>query len=371
MKYKHIFAKIFITGVLLIIVQTMFQNMGGFLNIISGGAKYLRPFIYAVFIAVLLNPMVDFAEEKLKFKRGMALVVSLIFFLVFTVITLLWFIPNIIDSFEEIIDKFPAFQDRFNEYLEKVFIYLREKNLLLLDGEEIKQEIQNFFVNNMNNIKNILISVGLNVIDWVMEIFIIFLGAFLALYFIYDRKYFMDYIKNIIFIFYGEKEAEEGLSFLIECKNIFLNYMAGRIIISVIVGLISFVVMKIADVPYALLNGVMIGVGNMIPYFGSIAAGVVAFILVLLSNPIKCVYLLLAIIIAQNVDGYIIGPKILGKSVGLSSFWIIASVIIMGNIMGTLGMFLGVPIFAILKLIYIRVLKNKREKLKIETKEEN
>lgn len=147
--------------------------------------------------------------------------------------------------------------------------------------------------------------------------------------------------------------------------------MAGRIIISVIVGLISFVVMKIADVPYALLNGVMIGVGNMIPYFGSIAAGVVAFILVLLSNPIKCVYLLLAIIIAQNVDGYIIGPKILGKSVGLSSFWIIASVIIMGNIMGTLGMFLGVPIFAILKLIYIRVLKNKREKLKIETKEEN
>ena len=223
----------------------------------------------------------------------------------------------------------------------------------------------------MNNIKNILISVGLNVIDWVMEIFIIFLGFFLALYFIYDRKYFMDYIKNIIFIFYGEKEAEEGLSFLIECKNIFLNYMAGRIIISVIVGLISFVVMKIADVPYALLNGVMIGVGNMIPYFGSIAAGVVAFILVLLSNPIKCVYLLLAIIIAQNVDGYIIGPKILGKSVGLSSFWIIASVIIMGNIMGTLGMFLGVPIFAILKLIYIRVLKNKREKLKIETKEEN
>ncbi len=210
----------------------------------------------------------------------------------------------------------------------------------------------------------------------------------------------------MIFIFYGDKEADEGLDFLIECKNIFLNYMAGRIIISVIVGLIAFVVMKIASVPYALLNAVMIGVGNMIPYFGSIAAGIIAFILVLLSNPIKCVmkiasvpyallnavmigvgnmipyfgsiaagiiafilvllsnpikcfYLLLAIIIAQNVDGYIIGPKILGKSVGISSFWIIASVIIMGNIMGTLGMFLGVPIFAIIKLIYIRILKNK------------
>ena len=370
MKYKYIFAKIFITGVLLIIIQTMFQNMEGLLNIINGGTKYLRPFIYAVFIAVLLNPLVEFSEKKLKFKRGMALITSLIFFMIFIVVVLLWFVPNIIDSFEEIIDKFPAFQERFNEYLEDAFIYLREKNLLLLDGEEIKQEIQDFFVNNMNNIKNILISVGLNVIDLIMEIFIIFLGAFLALYFIYDREYFMKYIKNMIFIFYGEKEADEGLNFLIECKNIFLNYMVGRIVISFIVGLISFVVMKIADVPYALLNGVMIGVGNMIPYFGSIAAGVIAFVLVLLSNPIKCIYLLLAIIIAQNVDGYIIGPKILGKSVGLSSFWIIASVIIMGNIMGTLGMFLGVPIFAILKLIYLRVLKNKKEKAR-ERIEEN
>ena len=146
--------------------------------------------------------MVDFAEEKLKFKRGMALVVSLIFFLVFTVITLLWFIPNIIDSFEEIIDKFPAFQDRFNEYLEKVFIYLREKNLLLLDGEEIKQEIQNFFVNNMNNIKNILISVGLNVIDWVMEIFIIFFGSFSGTLFYIRQKIFYGLYKkyNIYFL---------------------------------------------------------------------------------------------------------------------------------------------------------------------------
>ena len=360
MKYKHIFIKVFIVGTLLVIIQTMLQNMNGFLSVINGLTKYLRPFIYAMFIAVLLNPMVEFAEKKLKFKRGMAIAMSLIALILFLTGTLLWFIPNLIDSFEEIIEKFPAFQENFNKYLERIFAFLREKNLLLMDGEEIKQAIQDFFVKNMNNIKALLISLGLNVIDWIVEIFIILLGGFLALYFIYNREYFMQYIKNMIFIFYGDKEADEGLDFLIECKNIFLNYMAGRIIISVIVGLIAFAVMKIASVPYALLNAVMIGVGNMIPYFGSIAAGIIAFILVLLSHPIKCFYLLLAIVIAQNVDGYIIGPKILGKSVGISSFWIIASVIIMGNIMGTLGMFLGVPIFAIIKLIYIRILKNKR-----------
>lgn len=366
MKYKHLFIKSLIVGTLLVIIQTMFQNMNGLLSIIHGLSKYLRPFIYALFIAVLLNPMVEFTEKKFKLKRGISITLSLIFLVAFFTVTLLWFIPNLIESFEEITEKIPAFQESFNKYLEQTFVFLREKNLLFMDGKEIKDTIENFFMKNMNNIKAILISFGLNVIDWIVEIFIMLMGAFLALYFIYNKEYFMQYIKNMIFIFYGEKESEEGLSFLIECKNIFINYMAGRIIISVIVGVIGFVVMKIAGVPYALLNAVMMGVGNMIPYFGSIAAGVISFILVFLSNPIKCVYLLLAIIIAQNVDGYVVGPRILGKSVGIGSFWIIASVIIMGNIMGTLGMFLGVPIFAIIKLIYIRILKNKKERLKIE-----
>ena len=215
MKYRHIFVKVFIVGFLLVLVQTMFQNMGGFLNILHGTGKYLRPFIYAVFISVLLNPMVEFTEHKLKFKRGMAITLSLVSLVVFLTVILLWFIPNLIESFEDIIDKFPAFQEQFNKYLEQIFAFLREKNLLLLDGEEIKQAIQDFFVKNMNNIKNILISLGLNVIDWIIEIFIILLGGFLALYFIYNREYFMNYIKNMIFIFYGEKESEEGLDFLI------------------------------------------------------------------------------------------------------------------------------------------------------------
>lgn len=195
MKYKHIFIKVFIVGTLLVIIQTMLQNMNGFLSVINGLTKYLRPFIYAMFIAVLLNPMVEFAEKKLKFKRGMAIAVSLIALILFLTGTLLWFIPNLIDSFEEIIEKFPAFQENFNKYLERIFAFLREKNLLLMDGEEIKQAIQDFFVKNMNNIKALLISLGLNVIDWIVEIFIILLGGFLALYFIYNREYFMQYIK--------------------------------------------------------------------------------------------------------------------------------------------------------------------------------
>ena len=190
MKYKHIFIKVFIVGTLLVIIQTMLQNMNGFLSVVNGLTKYLRPFIYAMFIAVLLNPMVEFAEKKLKFKRGLAIAMSLAALILFLTGTLLWFIPNLIDSFEEIIEKFPAFQENFNKYLEKIFAFLREKNLLLMDGEEIKQAIEDFFVKNMNNIKALLISLGLNVIDWIVEVFIILLGGFLALYFIYNTHFY-------------------------------------------------------------------------------------------------------------------------------------------------------------------------------------
>lgn len=146
--------------------------------------------------------------------------------------------------------------------------------------------------------------------------------------------------------------------------------MSGRILISIVVGIVAYIVMWFGKVPYALIISVMIGVGNMIPYFGSIVAGVIAFILVVLVEPVKVWYIFLAMGVAQAVDGYVVGPLILSKSVGLSSFWIIASVIIMGNIMGTTGMFLGVPIFAILKLIYTKLIKNKRENLRIKYEEE-
>lgn len=360
---KKFFSKLLLVGIFLIVVQTMFQNMDGFLNVVHGALGYVRPFIYAVFMAILFDPLVELIEKKTKRGRGLSIFLSLLLIVLILMVALFWFIPNLIESFEDIIKKFPAFQDSFNEYLGKTFDFLREKKLVLLDGQEIRTAIENFFVKNMNNIRDMAISLGFNIAGGIFETFILFFGAFLGIYIVYDKESFVEYIKNIILIIWGPKASEDGFDFLVESKNIFLNYMLGRLTISLIVGIISYIGMKVTGVPYALINSVMIGVGNMIPFFGPFISGLVSLILVFLSIPIKCISLIVIIFIGQLVDGYILGPKILGKSVGLSGFWIIASVIIMGNVMGTIGMFLGVPIFAILRLIYLKVLKRKKQKL--------
>ena len=368
---RRLFFKLFVLGIILVFLQTILQNNSAFLDILSTLKYYAKPFIYGIFIAILFNPSVSFIEKKFKFSRIVSLWVTFFLFVILLIGALLWFIPNLIHSFEDIIHIFPVLQEKFTIYLREIFEFLREKDLLLMNGAEIQKAIEDFFVSNIEHIKNIIFSISLNVVYWIAEIFVFFLGLFLAIYFILYERYFMGFFKNLVFLIYDENKAEKACEFVIECKNIFLNYISGRIFVSFIVGLVAYIVMWFGKVPYNLIIAVMIGIGNMIPYFGSIVAGAIAFLLVVLVEPMKVWYIFLAMGVAQAVDGYVVGPLILSKSVGLSSFWIIASVIIMGNIMGTTGMFLGVPIFAILKLIYTKLVKKKKEELSIENKSNN
>lgn len=358
------FLQFFILGLLIVTIQSLFQNTSSLTNLLGLIINYIRPFIYGIFIAIIIDPMVEFIGKKLKLSKGKSLFISMIFITLIFIGIVFLILPSIVDSFKEISNQMPTFKIKFTKYLENILAFLKEKNLLIMNIDQAKNTIEDFFIKNIANIRNFILSFSLNIIDLVMEVFIILLGGFIAMYFILEKTYFTTFIKKIIFLIFDEKKSQEGYEFLIKCKNIFLKYLQGRTIVSIAVGIIAYIIMRIFKVPYASINALMLGIGNMIPYFGSLIAGTIAFILVVLVAPIKVLYVFLAIFIAQMVDGYIIGPKILGESVGLSSFWIVASIIIMGNIMGTLGMFLGVPIFAILKLIYIHLLEIKKEKKK-------
>lgn len=158
--------------------------------------------------------------------------------------------------------------------------------------------------------------------------------------------------------------------FLNQSRNVLLNYVWGRIIASAFVGAVTFIVLFFTGVPYALLSSLMIGIGNMIPYVGSIVAGAVAIFLVILAEPSKIIYLFIAMMVGQAVDGWIVGPRIVSETVGMSTFWVIVAVLIGGSLMGPVGMFFGVPAFGIMKLVYEiqvkkidnKIIKNKKEK---------
>ena len=341
---KKQYFHLFIVGVFVVLIQTFLQYNNELTSIVGQMVSSITPFIYAIFIAVLVSPLVRILENKVRMRRSLSIGISLI--IVFAVIIglILIIIPNIINSISDLVEKFPTMLTSLTSNAEYLINFLKEKNLLFFDPKEIENNLISFTKTNLGNFKNLAFGLGAGVLRSLMGVINFFIGVFISLYLMYSKEYFMEFLENILLLFTTKSK-----------------YILGRILTSTVVGFLVFLVLLIAKVPYALLSGVMVGIGNMIPYVGSIVAGTIATFLILLAAPLKVVYLFIAIGIGQAVDGFVIGPKIMEESVGMSSFWTIVAVMVCGSFFGPLGMFLGVPVFVVIKFIYLERLKRRSE----------
>lgn len=346
-------------GIVLVIIQSFLQQYDTFREIYSKYVGYLVPVIYAFFITIFLEPIVTIIEKKLKIRRILAVLLTI--FLVFVLVGIFIGIiaPQVIESIKDLYGKLPAMQGRLEKYAGELIEYLKRKGLLLMGDDEIKASITKFIKENMKYLQDFGISVLWNIVWWGIALTKFFIGFFLAFLILIDKEYFVRFINNIFSIIFEREKAKSIMVFLGESREVLLKFVWGRIIVSTAVGIITFLVMFLSGTPYALLSGIMIGVGNMIPYIGSIIAGAIAVLLVGLAEPFKLIFLGLAILIAQTVDGWVIGPKIVSETVGMGTFWVVLAVLIGGSLFGPVGMFFGVPAFGILKLVYIKLL-NKR-----------
>lgn len=358
MKEKR-YAHLFFIGLILILIQTFLQYNTQFNQLVQGAVSSIKPFIYAVFIAIIISPLVNILETKAKIKRSIAIGISL-FIVVLCILGLfLVVVPNIVTSISDLIEKFPSLMKSLNENATDLIEFLRRKNMLFFDPKQLEGNIVNFIKTNLSNLKNIAFGLGAGVAKSLIGLGSFLLGGFISLYLLNSKEYFMEFLKNMLIIFSNKEKAETGVIFVRKVNDVFLKYILGRLFTSVVVGFVVFIVMIVTKSPYALLSSVMIAIGNMIPYVGSIVAGAISTFLILLVAPIKIIYLFVAIAIGQAVDGFLIGPKIMAESVGMSSFWTIIAVMVCGNFFGPLGMFLGVPVFVVIKMIYLEVLKEK------------
>lgn len=358
---KKQYFHLFIVGVFVVLIQTFLQYNNELTSIVGQMVSSITPFIYAIFIAVLVSPLVRILENKVRMRRSLSIGISLI--IVFAVIIglILIIIPNIINSISDLVEKFPTMLTSLTSNAEYLINFLKEKNLLFFDPKEIENNLISFTKTNLGNFKNLAFGLGAGVLRSLMGVINFFIGVFISLYLMYSKEYFMEFLENILLLFTTKSKARYGVEFVRKVNDVFLKYILGRILTSTVVGFLVFLVLLIAKVPYALLSGVMVGIGNMIPYVGSIVAGTIATFLILLAAPLKVVYLFIAIGIGQAVDGFVIGPKIMEESVGMSSFWTIVAVMVCGSFFGPLGMFLGVPVFVVIKFIYLERLKRRSE----------
>ncbi len=335
--------------------ELIVQDFVYFISLIS-------PFIWAFGIAYLLNPAMNYIEGKFKTRRIGSIIIIYLF--VMGVITLFITIvsPRIISSIGEILQQIPDYLKITNTWIDKN----------IMDSKLIERYgIQDYVDTNLNQIVSQtgeLLNVILNkivkgAIGFTSTFLKIVLGVVISIYLLNDKEGFILGIKKLVYSILDKKNGDSLLELGREIDEVFSKYIIGKLIDSLIIGILCLVGLIILKIPYALLIALIVGATNMIPYFGPFIGMVPSVIIVLFNDPVMALKLFVFILALQQFDGWVLGPKILGDQVGLSPFWIILAIIIGGGTMGILGMFLGVPVFAVIKKLTERYV-DKKLKLK-------
>ena len=175
----------------------------------------------------------------------------------------------------------------------------------------------------------------------------IVLGIIISVYLLIDKEIFFAINRKITCALFSKKTADRIFQLTYRTNETFGKFLIGKIIDSAIIGVLSFIVFTIFKIPYTLLISVIIGVTNIIPFFGPFIGAIPSGIIILFVSPTKALIFIILVFIIQQLDGNVIGPKILGDSIGISAFWILFAILVAGKFLGIVGMIIGVPLFAI------------------------
>ena len=254
-------------------------------------------------------------------------------------------VPQLAESIKGLINDIPKYIYNTTNYLDKS-----------LKEMDINPEYMTFITNKISEITNWTIQVLTNVIPIVGNIFMSFassvwniiLGIIISIYLLMDKEKFFALGKKVTKALLNEKHSAVILDLANRTNETFGRFIGGKIIDSAIIGVLTFIVLAIFKMPYALLISVIIGVTNIIPFFGPFIGAIPSAIIIMFVSPVQALWFLVIIFVIQQIDGNIIGPKILGDSIGISAFWILFSILVAGKLFGLAGMIIGVPMFALI-----------------------
>lgn len=354
-----------------------FKEFGGVIGKIMA---ILKPMIYGAAIAYLLKPVCNTYERKLnehlpsklkKMSKALAITGSMLTMCIIVYLLLIIIIPQVVNSVTSLINTLPDKLNYAASWLEEtlkedtvVANYITENYIMLKDTAI--EWISNELIPNMQNIQNILAGVGIQIWNSVMFLKNLLIGLIIAVYLLASRKKFAVQGKMVLYSIVKTKWADKILTELKYADNTFVGFINGKILDSAIIGVICYVCCLIFKFPNAMLVSVIVGVTNIIPFFGPFIGAIPSALLIFIESPLKSLWFLIFIVVLQQVDGNIIGPKILGNSTGLSSFWVLFSILVFGGLWGFVGMVIGVPLFAVIydiakKLVFCGLKRNGKE----------
>lgn len=335
-----------------------FQGFGDAISKLTG---ILMPFIYGAVIAYLLKPVCNCVENFLRRllpeKMGtaanmLAVTISLLFGILVVYALIMMIVPQLITSVTTL---YYTARNNLNDFVDWASHQeIIASNQKLLDFIETSYDNLQDTLDNLVRTKlipsmqSLLSGAALGVMSFVTFLKNIVIGLIVSVYLLASRKKFGQQGKLILYSLVKPRWANLIMEEIRYADRMFGGFINGKILDSAIIGVLCYIACLIFKFPSALLVSVIIGVTNVIPFFGPFIGAIPATLLILIQNPIKALWFILFVLVLQQVDGNIIGPKILGNTTGLSSFWVLFAILLFGGLWGFVGMIIGVPLFAVI-----------------------
>ena len=359
-----------ISGILVVAFYTLINNVEPLYGVFQAIFVALSPFIYGIGIAFLLNPLRKIIEyswlEKTKLKPRTKKVIASFGALLIGIIMLFIFfsilIPQMISSIQTFLSSFEGYVDSARNFFESNNFFsddlLKTLNPVIDKGVSMLGD----WVSNIASSLNAILMYSVIFAKGVMNFLI---GMIIALYILLDEVNLKRQIKKVLYALLPEKTTKSILRTTRLTINTFNSFVAGKAVDSLIIGILCYIILSFMKMPYTPLISVVVGVTNMIPVFGPFLGAVPSILILLLVDPFKALEFSIFILILQQVDGNIIGPRILGGAVGLPTLYVMFAIIIAGALFGIVGMFIGVPVFSVIFVLVSEFIHRQLDKKNI------
>ena len=362
--------------------------MGDLVKAIRSLMGILSPFIWGLVISYLLVPSMMMYERKLfrplvasikkrrpkvnlskKLPRVLALILAEIVMLLLITALIYLIVPQVYDSISAIITNSPAYFESASKAIDNLLHDFPEIEMYATKVfGNITETLTKWATNTLlPSMENIVTNITTGVFSVVKAVYNIVIGMIVSIYILYNKEPFIAHYRKALYCIFKPEKARKISSALRFADRTFMGFIVGKLLDSAIIGMICYVGCVVMRMPYDLLISVIIGVTNIIPFFGPFIGAIPSALLVLLVDPKMCLWFVIFIIVLQQIDGNIIGPKILGTSIGINGFWVLFSIVFFGGLFGFWGMLLGVPTFVIIYTAVERAVNRKLESRDLPT----
>ncbi len=366
-KYLYWGVTAFLVIAAAILFYFVLQNFPWLRAVLSKIGKILSPFIWGFVITYLIAPLMKLLERRVfgplsarlfrksktkdghKLARALSVTFSVLILVAILVGSVSMMLPSLIDSIGTIIQN-------WEKYYQTVTGYIAQFQVKHPDVYEVVGQTLNEITGDINSWGESLLPKALEYLTSILEgtwgvllgVYNLIIGIIVSIYVLFDLEKFTAAARRWIYSVFSVENAERVREAIAFTDRTFMGFITGKLLDSAIIGLICYIVCAILRIPYALLVSAIVGITNVIPFFGPFIGAVPSAFIILMADPAKCLIFIIFVIVLQQIDGNVIGPKILGSSIGITGFWVLFSIVVGAGLFGFGGMLLGVPVFVVI-----------------------